>query len=147
MAVLWTRRQVDAPPTRVWEILAAFDRLAHWAPAIDHTSYLTTQRDGVGTARRVQVKRTTLVETVTEWEPGSALAYDIEGLPPFVPPVSNRWTLRATDGGTEVTLATTLGGGDSVPARLIERLLGRPLRRSARMLMDGLAAAAPRAAG
>ncbi len=147
MAVLWTRRQLDAPPTRVWEILAAFDRLAHWAPAIDHTSYLTTQRDGVGTARRVQVKRTTLVETVTEWEPGSALAYDIEGLPPFVPPVSNRWTLRAADTGTEVTLATTVSDADRGPARLIQRIVSRPLRRSAELLVDALQAAAERPPG
>ena len=54
-----------------------------WADNVDHSCILTSGADGtpIGTARRVQVKRDTLVERITEFDPPHVLAYDIEGLP------------------------------------------------------------------
>jgi hypothetical protein len=129
---------MSAESTDVWTILAALDRLSEWAPDIDHSTYLTHQTEGVGTKRRVQIKRTTLIETVTEWEINQALAYTIDGLPTFLPGVSNRWSLRRQpQHRTEVSLTTALTGG----SRLVVRALNRQLCKTATMLLDGLAAA------
>ena len=102
---------VNAPVETVWATLAAFDRLSTWSPEVDHSTYLTEQREGVGSARRVQVGRTVLVERITEWDPPRALAYALEGLPPVVGGATNRWTLRAEGDRTFVTLTSTVDPG------------------------------------
>ena len=55
---------IDASPDDVWAILADFGEIGLWAPNFDHSCLLSEQTSGVGTVRRVQVGRTTLVETV-----------------------------------------------------------------------------------
>jgi hypothetical protein len=130
---------VDATPAEVWEVLARFDRLSSWAPDVDHSSYLTGQTEGVGTARRVQVGRMVLVERVTEWEPGDALAYDLEGLPPVVGGATNRWVLRPDGSGTDVTLSATVDPGVKPVGRLAARIVERRLARANDGLLAGLA--------
>jgi carbon monoxide dehydrogenase subunit G len=130
---------VDATPAEVWEVLARFDRLSSWAPDVDHSSYLTGQTEGVGTARRVQVGRMVLVERVTEWEPGDALAYDLEGLPPVVGGATNRWVLRHDGSGTDVTLSATVDPGVKPVGRLAARIVERRLARANDGLLAGLA--------
>ncbi len=130
---------VDAPPAEVWAVLADFDRISRWAPAVDHSSYLTERTEGVGTARRVQVGRTVLVERVTEWDPPHALAYELEGLPPVVGGATNRWVLRPEGTGTSVTLTSTVNPGDRPAGRVVAPLLARRLTSVARGLVAGLA--------
>ena len=76
-------RTLAAEPQAVWKVLADFGALSSWARNVDHSCLLEHGDDGVGvgTSRRVQVGRNTLVERVTDVIPGSTLAYDIEGLP------------------------------------------------------------------
>ena len=93
-------RTVDAPPDEVWAVLADFGALARWAPDVDHSSLLYGGPTGTGTVRRVQLGRTTLLETVTLWSPAEHLAYEITGLPPALRRVTTSWQLRAVDDGT-----------------------------------------------
>jgi len=44
---------VTASAEAVWDVLAAFDRLSTWAEDVEHSTYLTDQTEGVGSARRV----------------------------------------------------------------------------------------------
>jgi uncharacterized protein YndB with AHSA1/START domain len=129
---------VDAPPEAVWAVLAAFDRLSHWAADVDHSSYLTEQTEGVGAARRVQVGRLVLVERIVEWDPPHALAYELEGLPPVVGGAVNRWTLRPDGDGTAVTLTATVDPGPRPPGRLVAPLLARRLAKANEGLLAGL---------
>jgi uncharacterized protein YndB with AHSA1/START domain len=131
---------VDAPVTAVWAALAAFDQLSTWSPDADHTAYLTEQTDGIGCARRVQVGRMVLIETVTEWDPTSALAYTIEGLPPVVGTTTNRWTLRPDGDRTEVTLTSTVDPGTKPIGRLAAPLVARRLAKASDAMLSGLAA-------
>jgi hypothetical protein len=130
---------VDATPDRVWAVLAAFDRLSTWAADVDHSSFVTDRVEGVGTARRVQVGRTVLIERVTEWDPPDALAYDLEGLPPAVGGANNRWTLQPMGERTEVTLTSTVDPGSKPAGRIAAPLLARVLGRASDGMLAGLA--------
>ena len=131
---------VDAPSGAVWETLAAFDRIGDWFDGVEHASYLTESTEGVGCARRVQVGRNVLVERVTVWEPGRALAYTLEGLPPVVGGATNHWTLVPEGERTRVTLTTTVDPGVKPPGRLVARLLARRLATASDGMLAGLAA-------
>ncbi len=138
-------RTIPAHLTRVWDVLADFDRLAVWAANADHTCWLDEARpDGemVGRARRVQAGRVVLVETITMWEPPARLAYDLGGLPPVVKSAANEWRLRVDPSDpdrTSVTLATHVDCGQRPPQRLIARLVGRRLAGASDVMLAGLA--------
>jgi len=138
-------RTIPAHLTRVWDVLADFDRLAVWADNADHTCWLDEPRaDGevVGRARRVQAGRIVLVERITVWEPPARLAYDLGGLPPVVQSAVNEWRLRAdpVDGDrTIVTLATHVDCGPRPPRQLLARLVGNRLAKASDVMLAGLA--------
>ncbi|MCP3991888.1 MAG: SRPBCC family protein [Actinomycetia bacterium] len=131
-------RQVVADPAMVWEVLGHFGAISQWAPNVDHSCLMSDQTEGVGTVRRVQTGRTTLVEQVTEWEPGSTLAYTIEGLPALVRSVVNRWTLDASNRGTLISLSSEIDTGPRPPQRLVARVVGRKLATESEKMLDGL---------
>jgi uncharacterized protein YndB with AHSA1/START domain len=133
-------RLVPAPVDEVWATLSAFAEIARWAPQIEHACLLDAGPVGVGTSRRVQVGRLTLVERIIEWDPPRTLAYRIEGLPPAAGTVTNRWDLAPDDGGTRAVLTTTIDAGRRPPQRLVARVLGRRLGAASEALLAGLAA-------
>jgi hypothetical protein len=65
----------------VWDVLADFGSISSWAANVDHSCVLEHGPTGtdVGTSRRIQVGRDTLVERITEFDQPVALAYTIEG--------------------------------------------------------------------
>ena len=131
---------IDASPDDVWAILADFGEIGLWAPNCDHSCLLSEQTSGVGTVRRVQVGRTTLIETVTTWEPGSTLSYAITGLPPVIRSVANTWRLESHGTGTLVTLTTEVDAGPRPPQQMIARVLGRKLAAASQEMLAGLSA-------
>lgn len=136
------RRTVAASPEVVWEVLSAFDRIAEWADAVDHSSALTTPAAGPEAARRVQVGSTVLVERITGWTPTTRLAYEIEGLPPVVAAVANEWSIGADGLGSTVALTVDV---TPMPSRLRRPLAGMVSRRIGRTnesMLDSLARAA-----
>ncbi|EHI11828.1 SRPBCC family protein [Mycolicibacterium thermoresistibile] len=141
MAVFSRARTIPAGTERIWELLGDVGALSSWARLVDHSCVLTTGPHGdlIGTTRRVQIGRTTLVERITEFDPPRALSYQICGLPPQLGNVVNRWVLSPTAGGTVVTLTTTVESGPGVLRRAAAALAARmPARRSA-VLLDDLA--------
>ncbi|MGO9382430.1 MAG: SRPBCC family protein [Mycobacterium sp.] len=145
MADIHRTRTIAARVGEIWDVLADFGSISAWADNVDHSCILFSGTDGglLGTARRVQVKRDTLVERITEFDPPHALAYDIEGLPSRVRVVSNRWTLAATAAGsaqaTLVTLTSTVEIGSRPSQKLAERVLCRFLARQSDVMLAGLA--------
>ena len=135
-------RAVAADPQMIWDVLADFGAVSSWARFVDHSCLLEHAPEGstVGTSRRVQLGRTTLVERITEFEQAHALAYDIEGLPPLVRRLRSRWTLRPIARGlTEVGLTSTVTIGTNPVAQLAERLFVRGSAKRLDLLLDGLA--------
>jgi len=144
MITVQRARTISAHLTRVWDVLADFDRLAVWADNADHTSWLDDPRpDGemVGRARRVQAGRMVLVERITVWEPPARLSYTLAGLPPVVKSAVNEWRLDAdpTDAErTVVTLASHVDCGPRPPQQLIARIVGRRLAGASDTMLKGL---------
>lgn len=142
MADIQRTRIIAAGVQEVWDVLADFGAISVWAGNVDHSCILFSGPDGahVGTTRRVQVKRDTLVECITEFDPPHALAYDIEGLPRLLRRVANRWTLAASSGdATAVTLTSTVEIGPRAPQRLAERVVCRVAVRQSDSMLAGLA--------
>jgi len=124
----------------VWEVLAEFDDISTWAPAVvDHSSSMGGPDGGIGAARRIQTGRTTVVETVESWDPPKVLAYRLEGLPRALRRVTNEWRLEPVGGQTRATLTTTVHVGPRPPQRLVERIALRRMEKVSDGLLDGLA--------
>jgi hypothetical protein len=135
-------RMIAARVRDIWDVLADFGSISSWADNVDHSCILFSGAGGgpVGTARRLQVKRDTLVERITEFDPPHALAYDIEGLPRRLRRVSNRWTLAASRGDSAVvTLTSRVEIGSRPSEKLAERVLCRFLARQSDVMLAGLA--------
>jgi len=135
-------RTVAAAPQAVWDVLADFGSLSSWARNVDHSCLLEHGAAGVdvGTSRRVQVGRNTLVERVTDCAPATTLGYDIEGLPRRLRRVANCWTLAPTaQGFTAVTLTTTVEVGSNPVAAIAERAMCRLLTKQSDVMLAGLA--------
>jgi carbon monoxide dehydrogenase subunit G len=134
---------VPATPEEVWAVLADFGAISTWAPNVDHSCLLTAQETGVGTARRIQTGRTTLVETVVTWTapttdgPG-VLSYSLAGLPKVVRSVTNTWSLTRDGAGTAVTLTSTVDTGSRPPRRVVAKVVGRKLAAASDEMIAGL---------
>jgi hypothetical protein len=133
----WT---VAADPQSVWDVLADFGSISAWADNIDHSCILNQGDEPLGTTRRVQIGRNALVETITEFDPTWTLAYDVAGLPKRVRRFTNRWSLRrVANGGTAVTLTSTVEIGSGAMHKLAERAVCRIQTRPSDIMLAGLA--------
>ena len=56
--------EIAAPADAVWAVLADYAAISAWAPSVDHSSLMNEQATGIGTVRRIQSGRFTLVEEV-----------------------------------------------------------------------------------
>lgn len=142
MADIHRSRTIAAPVGEIWDVLADFGSISAWAPNADHSCVMFSGPGGgvVGTARRIQVKRDTLVERITEFAPPRVLAYDIEGLPKRLRKVTNRWTLEETGAdGTLVTLTSTVEIGPGPGEKLAAWALCRVVARQSDSMLAGLA--------
>jgi hypothetical protein len=142
VAEIRRRRTVAAEPQAIWDVLADFGAVSSWADFVDHSCLLEHGADGgaVGTSRRVQLGRSTLVERITEFDPPQALAYDIEGLPRLIRHLCSGWILRPiATGFTEVTLTNTVEFGSNPVQRVAARVFGRVSVKQLDLLLAGLA--------
>ena len=147
MATVSRARTVAAAPDEVWKVLADFGAISAWARNVDHSCLLEHPAAGVavGTARRVQVGRNALVERIVEITPPTALEYRIEGLPPRLGRLTNRWTLAPDGPGrTRVTLTSAARAAPGPLAGLAEnticRMVCRMMSRQSDAMLAGLAA-------
>lgn len=123
----------------VWSLLADFAGISRWATNVDHSCSMTESSAGVGAVRRIQTGRTTLVETVTDWDPGSGLVYRITGLPPVVRSVVTAWALTPESADTtEVAVRTVIDAGPRPPQQLIARVVARKFGSAADEMLAGL---------
>lgn len=135
-------RTLAGEPQAVWDVLADFGLLSSWARNVDHSCLLEHGDGGVGigTSRRVQMGHNTLVERITDFEPGKTLGYDIEGLPRTVRRAANYWTLAATAPGfTAVTVISTAQIGTNPAAHIAERAMCRLMTKQSEEMLAGLA--------
>jgi len=139
MNVVSRTRTMAASPEQIWEVLADFGAISTWAPTADHSCLLGADDGGaVGTTRRIQTGRMTLVERVVTWDEPETLAYDIEGLPSVVRLARNEWRLEPAGAATVVTLTSMSDCGPRPPQKLIARIVGFRLARASTSMLAGL---------
>lgn len=139
MAHIERRRAVAADPKAVWDVLADFGAISSWADNVNHSCILNHGRGPIGTTRRVQIGRNALVEQITAYDDAHTLAYDVEGLPKRLRRFNNCWSLQARDGGTVVTLTSTVDIGSGPMHKLAERAVCRVQARQSDIMLAGLA--------
>ncbi len=141
MASISRTRTVAAPAAAVWDVLADFGSISSWADNVDHSCLLQHGDDpaAVGTTRRVQVGRDTLVERITDSSAPTSLRYAIEGLPRQLGRVANRWTVTPFGESTAVTLTTTVDIADNPLGRIAEKAACRFMARQSDTMLAGLA--------
>ncbi|EHB55631.1 Polyketide cyclase/dehydrase [Mycolicibacterium rhodesiae JS60] len=132
-------RTVAAEPQAIWDVLADFGAISSWAGNVDHSCLLSpeTQDVGVGTTRRVQVGRNTLVERITAFDRVRTLAYDVEGFPRWLT-VNNRWTFAPSAGATAVTLVSNIKVTGPL-GRIVQGVVARASAKTIDELLNGLA--------
>ena len=142
MATVVKSTSVPASPDEVWAVLSDFAAISEWASNVDHSCLLSDQTEGVGMVRRIQTGRTTVVETVTRWEPGVALSYALTGLPAVIRSLTNTWTLEplsdTTSTSTTVTLTTEVDAGSRPPQKGIAKVVGRKLGQASDEMLAGI---------
>ncbi len=145
MASIRRSRTIAAKPQAIWEVLADFGSLGSWAKNVDHSCLLEQGSGGgaIGTARRVQVGRNTVVERITEFDPPHLLGYDVEGLPRQLRRVHNCWQLAQSGDAarplTTVSLTSTVEIGSNPLQHLAERAACRLIVKESEALLAGLA--------
>ncbi len=142
MIAISRRRTIASTPQAVWDVLADFGTIVTWAENVDHSCLLRSEGSAtaIGTTRRIQAGRNTIVERIVEVDAPHALAYDLEGFPPRVRHVRNRWTLvPAGDTATDVTLTSSVDLGPRPPQQLAARILGTVLAKQSDVMLAGLA--------
>jgi hypothetical protein len=138
MTAVTRTRVVAADPNAIWAVLADFASISGWAPNVDHSCLMSDRADGVDAVRRIQAGRNTVIERVVGWDEARSLAYTIEGLPPIIRSVLNRWDLRVTPAGTAVSLTTQVDAGPRPPQKAIAKVVAKGLARESDKLLDGL---------
>lgn len=141
MATISRTRTVAAPAAAVWDVLADFGSISSWAENVDHSCLLQHGGDpaAVGTTRRVQVGRDTLVERITDSTAPTTLRYQIEGLPRRLGTVANRWSVMGFGETAAVTLTTSVEIADNPVARIAEKALCRFMAKQSDTMLAGLA--------
>jgi uncharacterized membrane protein len=95
---------IDAPAAEVWQVLADLEQVQHYNPVVAQARYVSSNREGVGAARRCEFKpKGFSVERVIEWRPEELLGLEV--LESSWPLKSSRWwtTLSRQDGRTYVS--------------------------------------------
>lgn len=140
VAVITRSRTVRADARAIWNVLVDFGALSSWVDGVAHSEVLKLGPDGtLGTARRVQVGRDALVETVTDVVEPTTLAYTIEGMPARLRGLSNRWTLDPAGTGTVVTVTSTVRVAAGPASRPAEWAVGRVMAKMSDEMLEGLA--------
>ncbi|MBX7456282.1 SRPBCC family protein [Mycolicibacterium sp. 3033] len=145
MIELSRSRTVAAPAAAVWALLSDFGGLARWAAGVDHSCVLREGDDPphVGSARRVQIGRNAVLETISEYAPPLVLGYTINGVPQGFS-ATNTWVLQPRHSTTLVTLSSAVCAPAPVIRPVAERVVARLLARRSEKLLRSLAQATER---
>jgi uncharacterized protein YndB with AHSA1/START domain len=123
-------RVIDATPARVFEIFATGEAQREWFQDFVENRWTSSEPHGVGSTREVELKMLTVKERFLAWDPGSRLAFAIEGI-----------TLPIVTGMVEdLQFSPASGGGTRVVWTVHYRpsLLMRPIHPVARLIFGRL---------
>ncbi len=103
MTVLENKIHIDAPPEKVWSVLASLDALDRYDPVVVKAQIISPERDGPGSARRCDVKpKGYFKERVADWKPHEALSFELFECTLPVRRLKHSYTLIPDGSGTTV---------------------------------------------
>jgi hypothetical protein len=68
---------INAPPGKIWQVLAEIDRVHEWNPSVTASRYLASTSSGLGAQRHCDIEGGYLRERVVEWEVERKLGFEI----------------------------------------------------------------------
>jgi hypothetical protein len=84
---------INAPLSKVWQVLSDFNDVYTWAPTVTHSSGLDDKINQVGAGRHCTIEGFgSIVEVLTQWEENKGFTYTISDLGPLTQGLS-RWTV------------------------------------------------------
>jgi ribosome-associated toxin RatA of RatAB toxin-antitoxin module len=79
MTILHNDITIEAPMEKIWAALSTIEELEKYDPTVRKSSAITTQKSGLGAARKVEMKdgKNWFEEKVTKWVPNEALTFEL----------------------------------------------------------------------
>lgn len=79
MTTLHNDVTINAPIDNIWASLSNIEELERYDPTVKRSIALTPVKSGIGATRKVEMKdgKNWFEETVTQWVPNEALAYEL----------------------------------------------------------------------
>jgi ligand-binding SRPBCC domain-containing protein len=103
MTVLENQVRIEAPPERVWSVLASLDALANYDPGISKAEIVSEVKNGPGAARKCDLAPGGwFKERVGTWRPNEALSFELYECTLPVRALRHTYTLVPDAGGTVV---------------------------------------------
>ena len=103
MTVLENSIRIDAPPEKVWSVLASLDALDQYDPGVTKTEVVTPSQEGPGAARRCDLAPGGwFKEKVVDWKPNESLSFELFECSLPVRRLKHSYTLTPDGSGTVV---------------------------------------------
>ena len=103
MTVLENSVYIQARPEEVWLVLGKLDALEQYDPGVRKSAILSGPTSGIGASRQCDLRPGGWFrERVTEWQPHTALAFELVECTLPLRRLTHRYTLTPTDGSTLV---------------------------------------------
>jgi ligand-binding SRPBCC domain-containing protein len=107
MTVLENSIRIDAPPDKVWSVLASLDALDRYDPVVTKSEIISPEREGPGSARRCDVKPSGYFkERIADWQPSQSLSFELFECTLPVRRLKHSYTLTPDGSGTLVRQRT-----------------------------------------
>jgi ligand-binding SRPBCC domain-containing protein len=103
MTVFENAIRIEAPPEKVWSVLASLDALERYDPGVARSEIVSETKGGPGSARRCDlVPGGWFKERVADWRPHEALSFELYECTLPVRRLRHSYTLVADGDGTLV---------------------------------------------
>lgn len=131
---------INAPPDKVWKVLADLEAVQHYNPTVSRARYISANRAGVGASRQCELKpKGTVKERVIAWEPNKALGLELYESPWPIRYMRWRTEVNPNGFGTVVTQRMEYQVKFGLLGAILDRVvMRRTLDRTIAQVFDGL---------
>ena len=124
-------RTVRGPVETIWQVLGDFGTEHRWSKQFDHCTR-DTDVVGVGTVRtctlpKALMGRAQVREALTEYAPGTALAYALDGAAGPFATAASRWSVSPASGDSTVVTVEGFFTARNLLARFVIWPLAKPM--------------------
>lgn len=82
MVKITNQVQINAPKSKVWEIVSDFGNVSRWGPLVTQSATLSQNNKGLGAERSCEVLQIgSITEKVIGWDEGNSITIDVKGVP------------------------------------------------------------------